>query len=148
MTSIDLYLTQAEHRELVDEYRAIDNNEDRLAWLMERPALQPAIPAEQVTDDRKVPGCLSGLWLNGTVTDGVCSFAAKSESDMVQGIGSFICDLYSQRSPAEVLAIGDSMVQVLGLERLLSTTRKRAVSSTVSYILHTARSHIGIEVAA
>jgi len=66
----------------------------------------------------------------------------------VQGIGSFICDLYSQRSPAEVLAIGDSMVQVLGLERLLSTTRKRAVSSTISYILHTARSHIGIEVAA
>lgn len=148
MTSIDRYLTLGEHRELVEEYRALDNNEDRLAWLMERPALQPAIPAELLTDDRKVPGCLSGLWLNGAVTDGVCRFAAKSESDMVQGIGSFICDLYSHRSPAEVLALGDSMVQVLGLERLLSTTRKRAVSSTVSYILHTARSHLGLEVAA
>lgn len=148
MTSIDLYLTDAEHRELVEEYRAPDNNEDRLAWLMERPPLQAPIPHDLLTDDRKVPGCLSGLWLHGSCSGGVCTFAANSESDMVQGIGSFICDLYSNRSPAEILSIGDSLVEVLGLERLLSTTRKRAVSSTVSYILHTARSHVGVEAAA
>lgn len=148
MTSIDLYLTHAEHRDLVDEYRALDTSEDRLAWLMERPSLQAPIPDELVTDDRKVPGCLSGLWLHGSVTGGVCTFAARSESDMVQGIGSFICDLYSNRSAAEVLAMGDAMVNVLGLERLLSTTRRRAVTSTVAYILHTARSHVGIEAAA
>ena len=148
MTSIDLYLIQSPHRELFDEYRALDNSEDRLAWLMERPSLQPPISPELLTDDRKVPGCLSGLWLHGSFGDGVCTFTAKSESDMVQGIASFICDLYSNRSPAEILSIGDAMVQVLGLERLLSTTRKRAVSSTVSYILYTARSNGGVEVAA
>ncbi len=148
MSSIDLYLTRTEHRDLVEEYRSLESSEDRLAWLMERPSLQAPLAAELLTDDRKVPGCLSGLWLHGSVTDSVCTFAAKSESDMVQGIGSFICDLYSNRSPAEVLSIGDSLVHVLGLERLLSTTRKRAVTSTVSFILHTARSHVGIEVAA
>jgi cysteine desulfuration protein SufE len=148
MTSIDLYLTQPHHRDLVEEYRALDSSEDRLAWLMERPPLQVPIPNELLTDDRKVPGCLSGLWLHGSTSGDMCIFAAKSESDMVQGIGSFICDLYSQRSPAEILSIGDAMVQVLGLERLLSTTRKRAVSSAVSYILHTARTHVGVEVAA
>ena len=148
MISIDHFLTQADHRDLVEEYRALDNSEDRLAWLMERPSLQATIPDGLLTDDRKVPGCLSGLWLHGAVTGDVCTFAARSESDMVQGIGSFICDLYSNRSVAEVLSIGDSIIQVLGLERLLSTTRKRAVSSTVAYILHTARSHVGVEVAA
>jgi sulfur transfer protein SufE len=58
---------------------------------------------------------------------------------MVQGIASFICDRYGSRSAEEVLEIGDTLVSVLALERLLSTTRKRAVSSTVSFILHTAR---------
>jgi sulfur transfer protein SufE len=58
---------------------------------------------------------------------------------MVQGISSFICDLYSARTPEEVLEIGDALVNILALERLLSTTRRRAVSSTVSFILHTAR---------
>jgi sulfur transfer protein SufE len=60
---------------------------------------------------------------------------------MVQGIVSFICDLYSGRSPSEVLALGDSITNLLGLERLLSLTRKRAVLSTVSFILNLAKAH-------
>lgn len=148
MSAIETYLTQREHRELADEYRALDSNEDKLTWLMERPSHHKPVPAAGLTDDRKVPGCLSGLWLNGESLSGACFFAAKSESDMVQGIASFICDLYSNRPAHEVLAIGDSLTQVLGLERLLSTTRKRAVSSTISFIQHTARNALGIEVAA
>lgn len=139
MTAIDRFLTSSDHRSLVEEYRDLDNSEDRLAWLMERPSIHAPLAPELMTPERKVPGCLSGLWLNGYVREGVCHFAAKSESDMVQGIASFICDLYGSRSPEEVLEIGDTIVSILALERLLSTTRKRAVSSTVSFILHTAR---------
>jgi cysteine desulfuration protein SufE len=139
MTALDRFLTSSDHRALVEEYRDLDNSEDRLAWLMERPSIHAPLAPELMTTDRKVPGCLSGLWLNGYVREGVCHFEAKSESDMVQGIASFICDLYGSRSPEEVLEIGDAVVNVLALERLLSTTRKRAVSSTVSFILHTAR---------
>lgn len=139
MTVIDRFLTSSDHRSLVEEYRDLDNSEDRLAWLMERPSMHAPLAPDLMTPERKVPGCLSGLWLNGYVREGVCHFEAKSESDMVQGIASFICDLYGSRSPEEVLEIGDALVNVLALERLLSTTRKRAVSSTVSFILHTAR---------
>jgi cysteine desulfuration protein SufE len=139
MTVIDRFLTSSEHRSLVEEYRDLDNSEDRLAWLMERPTIHASLAPELMTSERKVPGCLSGLWLHGYVREGVCHFEAKSESDMVQGIASFICDLYGSRTPDEILEIGDALVNVLALERLLSTTRKRAVSSTVSFILHTAR---------
>ena len=139
MTPIDRYLTNPEHRALVEEYRDLDNSEDRLAWLMERSSFHPELSSELLTPDRKVPGCLSGLWLHGSVEANRCVFGAKSESDMVQGIASFICDVYSARTPEEVLEIGDGLVNILALERLLSTTRKRAVSSTLSFILHTAR---------
>lgn len=139
MNGIDRFLEQTDHRALVEEYRDLDNSEDRLAWLMERPSIQPELTPDLLTADRKVPGCLSGLWLHGSVVEGRCVFGTKSESDMVQGIASFICDLYSDRTPEEVLEIGDALVNILALERLLSTTRKRAVSSTVSFILHTAR---------
>ena len=139
MTAIDRFLTSSDHRALVEEYRDLDNSEDRLAWLMERPSIHQPLAPELMTAERKVPGCLSGLWLNGDVRAGRCYFEAKSESDMVQGIASFICDRYGSRSAEEVLEIGDTLVSVLALERLLSTTRKRAVSSTVSFILQTAR---------
>lgn len=53
---------------------------------------------------------------------------------MVQGIVSFVCDLYSERSASEILEIGDTLVNLLGIEKLLSTTRRRAVLNTVAFI--------------
>jgi cysteine desulfuration protein SufE len=134
-----------EQRALVEEYHALPSAEDRLTWLMEREPTHFPIPSENRVAERKVPGCLSGLWLDGEVGSHGCQFRAFSESDMVQGIVSFICDLYSSRPPEEVLEIGTRITDGLGLERLLSTTRRRAVSGTLSYILHTAREALPVE---
>lgn len=133
------FLQHPDHRALVDEYETIESAEERLEWLMERLPLHSPVPVELITDHRRVPGCLSGLWLHGIQGPGGLQFSAKSDSSMVQGIASFICDLYSHRPANEVLEIGDTLVQVLHLERLLSLTRKRAVSSTVAFIVHSAR---------
>ena len=148
MAILSAYTQRPEHAALIEEYQALESNEDRLQWLMEREYEHAPVPSELITHERRVPGCLSGLWLHGEARDGLCAFSSKSDSAMVQGITSFICDLYSQRSPAEILEIGDSLVQLLALERLLTATRKRAVGSTVTYILHTARVAVPAEVSA
>ena len=139
MSAIDHLLSRDEHRALVEEYRAIESAEEKLSWLMERPPLHTPVPGHLITPERRVPGCLSGLWLHGEAGTETCTFSAKSDSDMVQGIASFICDLYSHRTPEEILSIKDTLVSVLGLERLLSTTRKRAVSSTIAFIQNSAK---------
>lgn len=139
--------TDAQRRE-VDDYLACASAEERLTWLMERAYVHADIPAERCTVERRVPGCLSGLWLEASIFEDRCLFSAKSESEMVQGIVSFICDLYSGRSPSEVLALGDSITNLLGLERLLSLTRKRAVLSTVSFILNLAKAHVSTQLVA
>jgi sulfur transfer protein SufE len=56
----------------------------------------------------------------------------------VQGVVSFLCDLYSDRSPEEIIAIGDLIARAVNLDGLLSVTRKRATSSTLTFILYTA----------
>lgn len=145
MSGIKDIAYSAEQRALVEEYYALLSAEDRLTWLMERSPLHSPVRPEARLPERKVPGCLSGLWLDGGIEARGCQFRAFSESDMVQGIVSFICDLYSARPPEEVLEIGSQITEGLGLERLLSTTRRRAVSSTLSYILHTAREAVSLE---
>jgi sulfur transfer protein SufE len=52
---------------------------------------------------------------------------------MVQGVVSFLCDLYSGRSPEDVLSLGSSLAQELKLEGVLSLTRRRAVASALSF---------------
>jgi sulfur transfer protein SufE len=124
---------------MVEELLALSTPEDRLSFLMERPHLHSKLEPYNRTEARKVPGCLSGLWLKADNCDGTCSFSAYSESDLVHGVVSFICDLYSNRSTAEVAEIGGALVEPLKLDGLLSTTRKRAVHSTLAFIQHSIR---------
>lgn len=133
----ETYLRKNSHRDLIDELLSLDTAEDRLSYLMERQPLHAPLAVEMRVDSRKVPGCLSGLWLEGTCVGGACAFSAHSESSLVQGVVSFLCDLYSDRSPEEIIAIGDLIPRAVNLDGLLSVTRKRATSSTLTFILYT-----------
>jgi cysteine desulfuration protein SufE len=127
------------HLALIDELTSLTTAEDRLSWLMERtPANSFLTPAER-SEQLRIPGCLSGLWLNFKLTDGRLSFRAASESDLVRGVVGYVCDLYSDRTPLEILEIQSTLVDQLKLDSLLSVTRKRALSSTLSFILSAAR---------
>jgi sulfur transfer protein SufE len=133
---------------MVEELLALSTPEDRLSFLMERPHLHSKLEPHDRTEARKVPGCLSGLWLKADIRDGGCSFSAYSESDLVHGVVSFICDLYSGRPPTQIAEIGGSLVETLKLDGLLSTTRKRAVASTLAFIQHSVRTQVEINACA
>ena len=132
------FLNLSSHQDLVDELLALNTPEDRLSWLMEREPVHKPLSLDERTDARKVPGCLSGLWLKAELEGGRCCFSAFSESDLVNGVVSFLCDLYSNRTPEEVLEIGGSLANALKIDGLLSTTRKRALSSTLAFFAHSA----------
>lgn len=134
MTVSKIAVQQQHHSDLVEELLALSTPEDRLSWLMERIPLHAPLSDAERDPSRRIPGCLSGLWLKAEIQDGVCFFAAHSESDLVHGIVSFVCDLYSSRPPHEVIELGSSLAQNLKLDGLLSTTRKRALSTTVGFI--------------
>jgi len=142
MTLPSLFADTPEHRILLEEYLDLDSDEVRLEWLMERPMLHHQVPEDLRTAALRVPGCLSGLWLHTELREGKSFFASYSDSAMVQGITSFLCDLHSGRSPEEILSINLELARLLGLERLLSMNRKRAVLSVMNYILAQARHHL------
>lgn len=125
-------------QELINELSELHSPEDKLNWLMERPAKHLPIPDEFATPENRIPGCLSGLWLHFDSVDNVCFFCARSESLLVQGVASYICDLYSELSCQAINDIGSSLVEQIEIDRLLTTTRKRAVHVITSFILYSA----------
>jgi cysteine desulfuration protein SufE len=127
------------HTALIEELTSLTTAEDKLSWLMERAPTQPFLTPTERSEQLRIPGCLSGLWLSATCTDGRLSFRAASESDLVQGVVGYVCDLYSDRTPGEILNVQSTLIDQLRLDGLLSVTRKRALSSTLSFILSAAR---------
>lgn len=129
------------HGDLLEEYAFNQTAEERLSWLMERATLHDKVAEGELTPERRVPGCASGLWLTGELRDGRVSFNARSESSMVQGVACFLCELCSGISPSEAASLTPQLATQLGLEGLLSTTRKRAVHSTLAFIASFAASN-------
>ncbi len=119
---------------LLDEFDANETAEEKLAWLMERKTPSSTLPDSEMTPENRIPGCQSGLWLNASVQGGVTSYLARSDSAMVQGVVCFLCDLCSGVAPGEVSGIARSIEAGLGLEGLLTTTRKRAVATALARI--------------
>jgi cysteine desulfuration protein SufE len=128
-----LHLTPIQ-QEVVSELLALDTPEEKLEFLSERTRLIPPLRNDELTECDKVPGCLSGLWLVGTVTDGVCIFRAHSDSSVVAGVAGLLCDLYSARSAGEIMALPESFSSQLRIEQLLSMNRRQAVRRIVEFM--------------
>lgn len=135
MTTLLNFHFSERQRQSVEDFLTLESDEERLEWLMQRRGVHQPVPTEERTSEKRIPGCPSGLWLSHQSHEGKSYFSSYSESAIVQGVTSFICDLYSERSAVEIIEIRDLIAKQLGLERLLSITRKRAIAVLTEFIL-------------
>jgi sulfur transfer protein SufE len=123
---------------IIADYLALESAEDRLTWISERPVLHPPFPLERATPQCRVPGCMSGLWLESKNELGNFIFMAHSDSHIVGGIASLLCDLYSGLTSEEIIEQGDLPIQQLKLEGLITPTRRNAIQKVFQFFLYNA----------
>jgi len=135
---------------LIDDLNLIENPQERLSVLVDRTRNRPPLPAEARVESNLVPGCISQVWLVGT-RDAAdrCQFRCDADGPLVKALVAFLCDYYSNCTPAEILAefhfdesnsldgrptnlpqnkrVEDSPLEALGLLQTLSPTRRNGL---------------------
>lgn len=114
---------------MIARYQTIENAQERLSAIVARGKKWPAVPEDQRTEDNRVHGCSSRVWLVGRVEHGHCHFQMDADSPVVKGLVALLCELYDGASAAEVECIEPEIVTALGLERQLSPTRLNGLAS-------------------
>jgi cysteine desulfuration protein SufE len=109
--------------EIVARLSLIEDMHERLAALMSRAKKIPAPDATQLTEENRVHGCQSRVWLTGDLAEGVCRWRMESEAPMVKGLAGLLCELYEGATPDEVIAFEPTLIADLGLARIVSGTR-------------------------
>ena len=112
---------------LLSEFQSCSTSEERLEWLVARQPNHPPLAQDELKDELLVPECISRLWFRAEQHRGRYIFRVRSDSKVVQSIAAFICDLYSDRSPDEILTTGAAGLRALKLEELLSLNRRRTI---------------------
>lgn len=120
--------------ELKRDFLPVSDPQERLALIVEACG-GGGIPAAARGDSDLVPGCVSRVWLLGSLAaNGALRLHWDAESPLVRGLAGLICRIYDGVSLAEIDGFRSSILPALGLERQLSPTRLRGLAAVESRI--------------
>ena len=121
--------------QLVTDFEAISSWEDRYKKIIQMGRALPDLPDELRTEESKVKGCQSQVWLHAHLDDqGMIQFQGDSDALLVKGLVAVLLSIYSGSSPAEILGSAPDFLKTLGFEGHLSPSRANGLFSMLKQI--------------
>lgn len=129
--------------ELVEEFDFLGNWEDQCDLLIDLGFELPKFPEEFRTEENRVHGCQSNVWLVARPTADdppVLEIRADSDAMIVRGLIAALLSLYAGRTPREVLEVDvRASFSRLGLDQHLSSARRNGLNGMVQRVRALAR---------
>jgi cysteine desulfuration protein SufE len=115
---------------IVKEFSQFENWENKYSHLIEI-GKNCHIDDKYKTDQYKVKGCQSSVWMFAEIKDGKIYFYADSDAAIVRGLVALLLKVYSGRTPEEVIHTPPDFLEELGLKTHLSQTRASGLASMI-----------------
>ncbi|MFM2278368.1 MAG: hypothetical protein RLZZ444_599 [Pseudomonadota bacterium] len=124
--------------QILDDFEFLDEWEDRYRYVIELGKALPDLPESDRTDDNKVRGCASQVWLVSETGDGpdpVMTFRGDSDAHIVRGLVAIVLAIYSGHHASEIVKL-DALETFgkIGLVEHLSAQRANGLRSMVKRI--------------
>lgn len=121
--------------ELIDNFSFLDGWEEKYQYVIDLGHKLEPLDEKFKTDDWKVKGCQSQVWLVPQIQNGVFHFKGDSDAILVKGIISIVLLIYNDKTADEINNIDVTKIFVkLGLEENLTPSRRNGMLSMVEKI--------------
>ena len=122
-----------------DEFAFFGDWSERYQYLIDLGRKLPPFPDDAKTEEHRLLGCQSMVWIvpRGDATR--LDFAAASDSAIVSGLIYLALRVYSGRSAREILDTDADYVADIGLAKHLSPTRNNGLAALIAFIRDTAQ---------
>ncbi len=117
--------------DIVEEFELFDDWADRYQYIIEIGQKLPALDSVHKTDDLKIKGCQSSVWLHAFNEDGKVKFEADSDSTFVKGEIALLIRVLSDRTPEEILAADLNFIDRIGLRQHIAVTRANGLAAMI-----------------
>lgn len=128
--------------EVLEAFSLLDDWTDKYRYLIELGRALPELPEAEKTQENKVLGCQSQVWLvleeAGDATRPY-RFRADSDAHIVRGLVALVLAIFDGKNGAEIAALDPRPIFAeLGLDQHLSQGRTNGLLSMVGRIKHLA----------
>jgi cysteine desulfuration protein SufE len=119
---------------LLESFAAVEKWEERYRMIIKMGREMPEFPSDLKCVENTIKGCQSQVWLHTEFVDGKINFHADSDAAISKGIVAMLLSVYSGSTPEEILRVGTSFLDQLGVRDHLSMSRSNGLSAMLKQI--------------
>ncbi len=123
---------------IADEFSLFGDWSERYQYLIDLGRKLPDLPDTLKTDEHRLLGCQSKVWIVASGNAARLDFQAISDSTIVSGLIHLALRVYSGRPASEILATSPDYISTIGLAKHLSPTRSNGLAALLDFIKTTA----------
>ncbi len=131
----DLSIAETE-KEIIEEFALFDSWDDKYEYIIDLGKTLPVLDAKYKTDENRVRGCQSSVWLVADYKDGKLFYQADSDAMIVKGLISMLIRVLSGRTADEIIEARLDFIREIGMTTHLAQTRSNGLLSMVKQMKH------------
>jgi cysteine desulfuration protein SufE len=118
---------QQTEEEIVDEFSLFGNWDEKYEYIIDLGKKLPLLEDRFKTDDNRVRGCQSTVWLTTEFADGKIFYKADSNAIIVKGLISMLVRVLSGHTPDEIINAKLDFISQIGMTTHLAQTRSNGL---------------------
>jgi cysteine desulfuration protein SufE len=118
-------------KEIVDEFSFFPDWTDKYEYLIELGHKLKDFPKDKMTDEYKIKGCQSSVWLTTEIADNKIIFKADSDSTIVKGLIALLVRVLSGQKPDDIINAKLEFIDKIGLRQHLAPTRSNGLGAMI-----------------
>ncbi|WP_456432980.1 SufE family protein [Nitratifractor sp.] len=112
---------------------------ERFEYVLGRGKHHTTLPEEEKTDETFIEGCASPAWLVGECRDGKLILRGEGTSEMAKGMLTMLLDIFSDKTPDDILSFDPRELGQLEIVEHLSPVRQQSLEAFLKKVYNYAR---------
>jgi len=117
--------------EIKDEFSLFDSWDDKYEYIIDLGKKLQPLDAQYKSDENRVRGCQSTVWLIADYKEGKIFYKAESDAVIVKGLISMLIRVLSGQTPDDIIQAKLNFIHEIGMTTHLAQTRSNGLLAMV-----------------
>ena len=118
-------------KEIIEDFSLFETWEEKYEYLIDLGKKLEPLDPKYKTEEFKIKGCQSSVWIHSNLLDGKVFFQGDSDAIIVKGLVSLMIKVLSGQSPKEIAEAPLKFIDEIGLSSHLAQTRSNGLRSMI-----------------
>lgn len=118
-----------------EEFSWLEDWEARYAHLIDLGKANPPLADAERTEETRVRGCASQVWMVTDLADGRMQVRAESDAMIISGLIALLMRLFSGEAPKDILGFdANALLEEIGVSGALTAQRSNGLASMLARV--------------